>query len=161
MKALVIVRNVIMSILTNLLIMAAVLCIIDLRCESTIPKSKGGIDRVSNLIKSVKNSGLGTLLDTIEKNDVIVDDRVLYPYSEEQCNRIIEYAESFASANNYSECSIFDVVESTPNEDKYLCVHMTFDGLRYICISLEASGHIVPIYDCMITDRLIENWEFN
>lgn len=62
-------------------------------------------------------------------------------------------------SRGYTSCRVFDYCAG---EDNGGAIHMVFDDKQYMCIYYEP-GNSEPLilYDCVLTQQLIDNWEYN
>lgn len=73
---------------------------------------------------------------------------------------VIDYASSICERYGHSSYQVFDVY-NVVSED-YITVHLVFDDTRYCCISVERNPvEVIELYNCILTQDLIDNWEYN
>ena len=73
---------------------------------------------------------------------------------------VIDYASSICERYGYASYQVFDVY-NVVSED-YITVHLVFDDTRYCCISVERNPvEVIELYNCILTQDLIDNWEYN
>ena len=73
---------------------------------------------------------------------------------------VIDYASSICERYGYASYQVFDVY-NVISED-YITVHLVFDDTRYYCISVERNPiEVIELYNCILTQDLIDNWEYN
>lgn len=73
---------------------------------------------------------------------------------------VIDYASSICEKYGYTSYQVFDVY-NVVSED-YITVHIVFDNIRYCCISVEKNPiHVIELYNCILTQDMIDNWEYN
>lgn len=73
---------------------------------------------------------------------------------------VIDYAASICERYGYASYQVFDVY-NVVSED-YITVHLVFDNTRYCCISVERNPiEVIELYNCILTQDLIDNWEYN
>lgn len=75
-----------------------------------------------------------------------------------QADTVLAYIDETFKQRGYTDCAI---IESFHYEN-YECVHMVFDDVRYICITVDdGTNKLMVLYDCVLTQSLIDNWEYN
>ena len=73
---------------------------------------------------------------------------------------VIDYASYICERYGYASYQVFDVY-NVISED-YITVHLVFDDTRYCCISIERNPiEVIELYNCILTQDLIDNWEYN
>lgn len=73
---------------------------------------------------------------------------------------VIDYASSICEKYGYTTYQVFDVYNVV--SENYITVHLVFDNTRYCCISVERNPiHIIELYNCILTQDMIDNWEYN
>lgn len=69
------------------------------------------------------------------------------------------YAYDVAERGGYGEIRLFEAcMDSTEIAGAF---HLTFDTWNYICVWISENGEPIELYNCKLTQRLIDNWEYN
>lgn len=118
---------------------------------------------MGRLHSSVNNESLTSAVQyPIEDFVLDIGDTVLVFGSEHSdivIRTISEFANAVAEKNGYSYC---EVIELCPDEALSTgAVHMVFDNDRYICVWVDNDREPLVLYDCRLTQSLIDNWEYN
>lgn len=138
------------------------------------------IVRVDGLIEKVSQIGSG-LEDTVwEQPSVAPNDKVVesvvynfhngkesadtvkagYGVNHLMVSSYIDFVDGYMNDNGCKSYDIVEVCEDSYAETYGVSIGLIFDNGNYVCVWVDNDSKVILLYECPLSESLIENWEY-